>query len=458
MTEVPIQVFRSQLSELLGRCRDLAEQFTVTVAGEAAAVLVNAYRFEAMVETLEILNDPKLVADLQEAENDAEVYTSAEVLSPEDANVALSPMDSVLVISAAGDVRREVERQQQQSDRQLHEDIEDDRARVRRLYRPRPHARPTSLGNAWQELAESARRPRRDDLYTHDEPVAGHAPAAIRPFISADVERQEPPRPLGPHNWTVETGSGRMTYGASAPAVPPQSPWRQAADEGWRAAQAAAAAGPVSAPPYTDQISVTQFGPLVPPPDRGQAEDQLAHERRFLAAVERASASDALVEPTVVQPTLPRPSFKDLSSGFDEPDLPDLCNRIARGMTTFSGYRRAWENLSPVEQKTVVDIAIAAIRIGNGNAGYSEHRRYWADLPSEIQNDAVREALRTWDEGNLYVGPTTRSPDVSEASRGFAKIDRGSRIDDEKVTRHRRKGLRELSSAVRQITGSRSDE
>lgn len=70
MTQLSLADVKARLSEMVGRVHDHHERITITVHGKPAAVLISPYDLESMVETLEILNDPELMARLAEADED----------------------------------------------------------------------------------------------------------------------------------------------------------------------------------------------------------------------------------------------------------------------------------------------------------------------------------------------------------------------------------------------------
>lgn len=79
-TVLPLNEVKSKFSEMVGRVRDHHEEIVITVHGEPAAVLLSAYEFESMQETLAVLNDPGAMAAIRAyEENPDDLVPLAEV-------------------------------------------------------------------------------------------------------------------------------------------------------------------------------------------------------------------------------------------------------------------------------------------------------------------------------------------------------------------------------------------
>ena len=59
---------KAHLSEIVERIEASQERVTITKNGEAAAVLVHPDDIEGLEETLEIMSDPQLMAEIREGE------------------------------------------------------------------------------------------------------------------------------------------------------------------------------------------------------------------------------------------------------------------------------------------------------------------------------------------------------------------------------------------------------
>lgn len=68
MTTLSVAAARSAFSKLVDSASSTHERFEVTRNGRRAAVLLGAEDYDALIETLDILSDPELMADLREAE------------------------------------------------------------------------------------------------------------------------------------------------------------------------------------------------------------------------------------------------------------------------------------------------------------------------------------------------------------------------------------------------------
>ncbi|HEY7951389.1 MAG TPA: type II toxin-antitoxin system Phd/YefM family antitoxin [Solirubrobacteraceae bacterium] len=69
---VPFTEARTRLSELFDEVERQQEHVIITRNGHPAAVVVSADEYEALEETLEILNDEETLAALRESEEDVQ--------------------------------------------------------------------------------------------------------------------------------------------------------------------------------------------------------------------------------------------------------------------------------------------------------------------------------------------------------------------------------------------------
>lgn len=72
MTTVPLAEARANLSKLVDEAVSTHERVEVTKNGRRAAVILSADDYDSMVETLDILSDRELVAEIQEARAEAD--------------------------------------------------------------------------------------------------------------------------------------------------------------------------------------------------------------------------------------------------------------------------------------------------------------------------------------------------------------------------------------------------
>ncbi|MCW2702274.1 MAG: Prevent-host-death protein putative antitoxin of system [Blastococcus sp.] len=73
---------KAHFSHVIDEVAGTHERVTVTKNGSPVAVILAVEDYESLVETLEILSDPKATAEIREAEsqmNDGEVYDEADV-------------------------------------------------------------------------------------------------------------------------------------------------------------------------------------------------------------------------------------------------------------------------------------------------------------------------------------------------------------------------------------------
>lgn len=84
MEMLPFAEFQSRLSEFLDVAKRQREQFTIIKNDEPTAVVLSYDEWESMVETMAVLSNPELVADLKEAEDSqarGETYSLEEVMA-----------------------------------------------------------------------------------------------------------------------------------------------------------------------------------------------------------------------------------------------------------------------------------------------------------------------------------------------------------------------------------------
>lgn len=74
MTTVPLAEARANLSRIVDEAVRTHQRVEVTRQGRRAAVILGADDYDSLIETLDILNDPAAMADLQESET-GEVYS-----------------------------------------------------------------------------------------------------------------------------------------------------------------------------------------------------------------------------------------------------------------------------------------------------------------------------------------------------------------------------------------------
>ncbi len=73
---------KAHFSHVIDEVAGTHERVTVTRNGSPVAVILAVEDYESLVETLEILSDPKAMGEIRQAEaqmNDGEVYDEAEV-------------------------------------------------------------------------------------------------------------------------------------------------------------------------------------------------------------------------------------------------------------------------------------------------------------------------------------------------------------------------------------------
>jgi prevent-host-death family protein len=67
---VPFSDARSHLTELLDEIEEIHEHVVITRNGRPAAVVMSQNEYESLMETLEVLSDPDLMAALAESDED----------------------------------------------------------------------------------------------------------------------------------------------------------------------------------------------------------------------------------------------------------------------------------------------------------------------------------------------------------------------------------------------------
>lgn len=70
---------KAHLSAIVGSVHDTHERVVITRNGEPAAVLISPDDLAALEETVEILSDPTLMADLARARGEIEAGTTVEL-------------------------------------------------------------------------------------------------------------------------------------------------------------------------------------------------------------------------------------------------------------------------------------------------------------------------------------------------------------------------------------------
>jgi antitoxin YefM len=72
MTTVPLSEAKTHLARLLAEVEKLGEGVTITRSGRPAGVLLSIEEYEGLLETLDILADPKLMASVRRGLRDAQ--------------------------------------------------------------------------------------------------------------------------------------------------------------------------------------------------------------------------------------------------------------------------------------------------------------------------------------------------------------------------------------------------
>ena len=82
MTTLPVAEARANFSKIVDLASTTHERFEVTRNGSRVAVLLGADDYDGIMETLEILSDPELMAGIREGMEDqaaGRMYTTEEV-------------------------------------------------------------------------------------------------------------------------------------------------------------------------------------------------------------------------------------------------------------------------------------------------------------------------------------------------------------------------------------------
>jgi antitoxin YefM len=67
---VPFTEARAHLTELLDDVESVQEHVVITRNGRPAAIVMSQSEYDSLIETLEILGDQKLIADLEASDED----------------------------------------------------------------------------------------------------------------------------------------------------------------------------------------------------------------------------------------------------------------------------------------------------------------------------------------------------------------------------------------------------
>jgi len=67
---VPFSDARAHLTELLDEIEEIREHIVITRNGRPAAVVMSEAEYESLIETLEVLGDPEVMAALKESDED----------------------------------------------------------------------------------------------------------------------------------------------------------------------------------------------------------------------------------------------------------------------------------------------------------------------------------------------------------------------------------------------------
>lgn len=67
---IPLSEAKAKLSEIIKNISETKDVFTISKGGEPAGVLLSVEEYESLLETLEILSDPELMAALRKAEKE----------------------------------------------------------------------------------------------------------------------------------------------------------------------------------------------------------------------------------------------------------------------------------------------------------------------------------------------------------------------------------------------------
>jgi prevent-host-death family protein len=69
---IPFSEARARLTELLDEVNERQEHVVITRNGRPAGVMLSSDEYEALAETLEVLEDPELLDALRESERDVQ--------------------------------------------------------------------------------------------------------------------------------------------------------------------------------------------------------------------------------------------------------------------------------------------------------------------------------------------------------------------------------------------------
>lgn len=89
-TTIPISEARKRIFDIAEEVQKPNNYYTFTEKGRPKAVLMSADEFESIMETMEILSDPKLMADIKNAEKE---YKKGEYVAWEDVKKELGLCD-----------------------------------------------------------------------------------------------------------------------------------------------------------------------------------------------------------------------------------------------------------------------------------------------------------------------------------------------------------------------------
>ncbi|GAA2470254.1 hypothetical protein Ahu01nite_080510 [Winogradskya humida] len=79
MPQVTLHALWNQLSEWVRRVHDTGEDIEVEVDGEPVVVLVDKVKYESMVESIEVLSDPRLLGMIGQGLSDLHEYSLDQV-------------------------------------------------------------------------------------------------------------------------------------------------------------------------------------------------------------------------------------------------------------------------------------------------------------------------------------------------------------------------------------------
>lgn len=70
MNTIPLTEARNRLPQLVSDVSETMARITITKQGRPRAVLLSADEYEEIIETLEVLSDPKIMASIKQSEKD----------------------------------------------------------------------------------------------------------------------------------------------------------------------------------------------------------------------------------------------------------------------------------------------------------------------------------------------------------------------------------------------------